>query len=80
MVKTTAIYDGVVLRPDMPLEIEPNRRYVITVQAVDELLSDNDAWTILESCTGSIEAPADWSSEHDHYLYGTPKQNAQNET
>jgi hypothetical protein len=29
---------------------------------------------VLESLTATIEAPADWSSEHDHYLYGTPKQ------
>jgi hypothetical protein len=24
---------------------------------------------------GSIEGPEDWSTEHDHYLYGTPKRN-----
>jgi hypothetical protein len=22
---------------------------------------------------GAVEGPADWSSELDHYLYGTPK-------
>jgi hypothetical protein len=32
-----------------------------------------DAWDILESLTGTVSAPADWSAEHDHYLYGTPK-------
>lgn len=32
-----------------------------------------NAWDILEGLTGTIEAPTDWSSEHDHYLYGTPK-------
>lgn len=32
-----------------------------------------DAWDVLESITGTIEAPSDWSAEHDHYLYGTPK-------
>ncbi|WP_159784249.1 DUF2281 domain-containing protein [Sodalinema gerasimenkoae] len=32
------------------------------------------AWDVLASLTGTIEAPADWSAEHDHYLYGTPKQ------
>ncbi|MBE9139241.1 hypothetical protein IQ254_18910 [Nodosilinea sp. LEGE 07088] len=34
--------------------------------------SDN-AWDVLESLTGTVEASADWSAEHDHYLYGTPK-------
>jgi hypothetical protein len=32
-----------------------------------------DAWNILESLIGTVEAPADWSAEHNHYLYGTPK-------
>jgi hypothetical protein len=32
-----------------------------------------NAWDLLESLTGTIEAPTDWSIEHDHYLYGTPK-------
>jgi len=32
-----------------------------------------NAWDVLESLTGTVEAPADWSAEHDHYLYGTPK-------
>jgi hypothetical protein len=33
----------------------------------------SDAWGVLESLTDSIKTPADWSAEHDHYLYGTPK-------
>jgi hypothetical protein len=36
--------------------------------------TSGDAWDVLASLTGTIEAPADWSAEHDHYLYGTPKQ------
>ena len=35
-----------------------------------------NAWDILEALTGTIEAPTDWSSEHDHYPYGTPKNSA----
>lgn len=27
----------------------------------------------LERIAGSYDGPADWSAEHDHYLYGTPK-------
>jgi len=30
-------------------------------------------WDLLESLTGALQAPADWASEHDHYLYGSPK-------
>ncbi|HET7230718.1 MAG TPA: hypothetical protein VFJ16_11990 [Longimicrobium sp.] len=32
-----------------------------------------DAFAVLESLVGSIEAPADFAAEHDHYIYGTPK-------
>jgi hypothetical protein len=38
-----------------------------------------DAFDVLEALTGSIEAPADWAAEHDHYLYGTPKRGAPRE-
>lgn len=34
-----------------------------------------DAWSVLESMEGTVEGPPDWSSELDHYLYGTPKRN-----
>lgn len=30
-------------------------------------------WTMMDELAGSVEAPADWSDEHDHYLYGVPK-------
>ena len=32
-----------------------------------------DLWSLLTSLQGSVDAPSDWSLEHDHYLYGTPK-------
>jgi hypothetical protein len=32
-----------------------------------------DAWAVLELMEGTVEGPPDWSSELDHYLYGTPK-------
>jgi hypothetical protein len=32
-----------------------------------------NAWELLEKYAGTVEAPEDWSAEHDHYLYGTPK-------
>jgi hypothetical protein len=34
------------------------------------------AWDVLENAIGTIDAPPDWSEEHDHYLYGTPKHGA----
>lgn len=36
-------------------------------------------WDTLEEMAGTIEASKDWSSEHEHYLYGTPKRNSNHE-
>ena len=70
----TMIFDGQVLRPDTPLDLEPNQRYLVTIQNMPSEQEQADAWGILTTLTGTIEAPPDWSSEHDHYIYGTPKQ------
>ncbi len=61
-----------------------NRDEIEAVMAVDEAEADRlekssdsvtreNAWDLLETLAGTIEAPPDWASEHDHYLYGTPK-------
>ncbi|KOP25872.1 hypothetical protein AMR41_13790 [Hapalosiphon sp. MRB220] len=71
--KVTVVFDGNVLRPDVSLDLTPNTRYVITIQELKEPSPSGDAWDVLEAMTGTVEAPSDWSSEHDHYLYGTPK-------
>ncbi|HIK11753.1 MAG TPA: hypothetical protein IGS52_16075 [Oscillatoriaceae cyanobacterium M33_DOE_052] len=39
----------------------------------EHLQKAGNAWDVLESLTGTVEAPADWATEHDFYLYGTPK-------
>ncbi|WP_330203506.1 hypothetical protein [Cyanobacterium sp. Dongsha4] len=43
-----------------------------TIESKKESLN---AWDTLEEMAGSIDAPEDWSKEHDHYLYGTMKNN-----
>lgn len=48
------------------------------IEGMDDLPDDlqqpsGNAWDVLESLTGIVEAPADWSAEHDHYLYDTLK-------
>ncbi|MBF2026547.1 MAG: hypothetical protein IGS48_07235 [Oscillatoriales cyanobacterium C42_A2020_001] len=47
-------------------------KFVVTLRQ-QHLQTSGNAWDVLESLTGTVEAPADWSAEHDHYLYGTPK-------
>jgi hypothetical protein len=48
--------------------------YIVTLRQAHLQNSASNAWDTVESLTGTIQAPADWSREHDHYLYGTPKQ------
>lgn len=74
----TVVFDGNVLRPDAPLDLTPNTRYVITIQELKSPSPSGDAWDVLEAMVGTVEAQPDWSSEHDHYLYGTPKGNLGN--
>ncbi|MBW4569953.1 MAG: hypothetical protein KME31_18570 [Tolypothrix carrinoi HA7290-LM1] len=69
----TVTFDGSVLRPDTPLELEPNKRYLITIVSEDNNSSTADVWDVLEDLARTVDAPDDWASQHDHYLYGTPK-------
>ncbi len=70
----TATFDGQVFQPDTPLDLQPNTRYILTVhpalEASPEL--EGDAWDLLKRLAGTIDAPPDWSIEHDHYIHGTP--------
>jgi hypothetical protein len=46
---------------------------------IESKKESSNAWDTLKEMAGSIEAPEDWSQQHAHYLYGTPKQNQENE-
>lgn len=69
----TATYDGETLRPSGSLDLERNRRYLITVEEAPETPDTGDAWSELEALTGTVDGPRDWAREHDHYLYGSPR-------
>ena len=64
----TVFFDGMVLRPEGPLEMEPNRRYVITFAEVQPTTKAENAWDVLERLAGTIEAPPDWAENHDHSI------------
>jgi hypothetical protein len=80
----TVYYDGEVFRPEGPIDLEPNTRYVISIEAVPAPAEPENrpqhvetALEVLDRLTGSIEGPGDWAAEHDHYLYGTPKRSGE---
>jgi len=72
MTKTIqAVFDGQVLKPSSAVDLDPGTTYVISIEETKAV--KKDAWAVLDSLVGSVEAPTDWAKEHDHYLYGTPK-------
>ncbi len=42
-----------------------------TVHAIFDV--KQSLWDVLDEFSGNVEGPDDWSQEHDHYIYGTPK-------
>jgi hypothetical protein len=88
MITFDAHFDGEALRPDSPVALPQNVQLRVTV--VERELSDQNGDAthmnpgrppgLFERITqkhGLIEGPEDWSSEIDHYLYGTPKRGDQ---
>lgn len=66
------IFDGKVLRPQEPVDLEPDVRYLVTIERKEET-GKQSLWDTLNKFSGKVEGPEDWSKEHDHYLYGTQK-------
>lgn len=73
-VSLTATYDGKVFRPDQPVSLPKNSRFVLTLVKIPDTTDQAESpWDVLDKHAASVDAPADWSSEVDHYLYGTAK-------
>ena len=69
-----AIFDGKVLKPENAANLEPNVRYLVTIEPErKEETGKQSLWDVLSEFSGTVEGPEDWSEEHDHYLYGTPR-------
>jgi hypothetical protein len=58
---------------DLPDNLQQQVLQFVTTLRQQDSQTTGSAWDVLESLTGTVEAPADWSAEHDHYLYGIPK-------
>ena len=74
-----AVYDGQVLRPEGPLDLDVNARYRVTIAPVPAAESEGDLFDLLDRLAGTLDMPEDWATEHDHYLYGTPKRGSETE-
>lgn len=58
------------------INLIPDRNYTLIVQEIPSEISTESTWDILEALKGTVEAPTDWSAEHDHYIYETPKKSS----
>lgn len=67
-----ATYDGYSFKIHEPVDLEPNTEYIITVEKKETVRSINAIEFLIQNA-GTIHGPSDFSVEHDHYLYGTPK-------
>jgi len=77
MIKTLhAVFDGRVLRPEEPADLEVNKHYLLSIEPVEktkevEDIKNDSAYNISEIAVKT--GVHDLASEHDHYLYGKPK-------
>jgi hypothetical protein len=69
------VFDGEVLRPEEPLDLEPNGRYVITIEEAPSTPEGSGEPGILDDLHDLITGfgVTDLAAQHDHYLYGLPK-------
>lgn len=64
-----AIYDGQVIRPDVPLKLEPNTRIRITITPVKPAHSKKNSFLATARAL-KLKGPTDLAENLDEYLYG----------
>jgi len=64
-------FDGNVIVPDGPLDLRAGQRIEIEIRAVDS--ESPQFGDLARFGTDLPDAPRDLANQHDHYLYGTPK-------
>lgn len=79
MIRIKAHFDGTNLCPDEPVQLPCNVPLTVLVSerevAVDDVQRDAlDVFSELERESGLIDGPVDWAEEHDHHLFGAPRQ------
>ncbi len=64
-----AIYDGEVLRPVEPIDLEPNTRVIIIFEANG--VKEKETRSFLQTARSlNLEGPPDWSEKIEDCLYG----------
>jgi hypothetical protein len=69
MTKTIdAVFDGVTLRPDEPLELPPNTRVRLTIESASPPEAPKSFLRTARALR--LAGPRDWSANLEAYLYG----------
>ncbi|MGF1601785.1 MAG: antitoxin family protein [Thermosynechococcaceae cyanobacterium] len=66
-----AVFDGKVLLPGEPLELQEGARVRITVEPLDEQAIEAPTSFLKTALSLKLEGPPDWSEKIDEYLYGS---------
>lgn len=66
-----AVFDGKVLLPGEPLELQEGERVRITVESLGEKANEKSASFLDTAQSLQLEGPPDWSDKIDEYLYGS---------
>lgn len=67
-----ATFDGHVLRPDNLVELKPNTRVKITIEAEEEPKAKRKSF-LKTARSLELEGPSDWSARLEEYLYEEKK-------
>jgi hypothetical protein len=75
MTVVKAHFDGKVLVPDGPVDLPLNCPLELAVTAVESSKTKPlaDLLKALDELPANPDWPAEGATQHDHYLYGTPK-------
>jgi hypothetical protein len=68
----TVVFDGEVLRPTKPLDLQQDKEYQVTIEEAAETRDEQFPLAKLARFRVSTGI-GDLAEQHDHYLYGTPK-------
>ena len=69
-----ATYANGVLRPDQPLPLAENEKVQVTVESARPPIWERIVALTADAPPDELaKLPIDGASQHDHYIYGTPK-------
>jgi hypothetical protein len=70
----TVTFDGQVLCPEEPVDLEPNVHYIVTIERKEDKpqVPSNRAFRRILGRATNLGI-SDLAQQHDHYLYGTEK-------